>query len=28
MKQLAGGAHLSDIPGVPTEVKKVFVTRA
>jgi ribonucleoside-diphosphate reductase alpha chain len=26
MKQLAGGAHLSDIPGVPTEVKKVFVT--
>ena len=26
MKQLAGGAHLSDIPGVPTEVRKVFVT--
>jgi len=26
MKQLAGGAHLSDIAGVPTEVKKVFVT--
>jgi ribonucleoside-diphosphate reductase alpha chain len=26
MKQLAGGAHLSDIPGVPNEVKKVFVT--
>jgi ribonucleoside-diphosphate reductase alpha chain len=26
MKQLAEGAHLSDIPGVPTEVKKVFVT--
>jgi ribonucleoside-diphosphate reductase alpha chain len=26
MKQLAGGAHLSDIPGLPTEVKKVFVT--
>jgi ribonucleoside-diphosphate reductase alpha chain len=26
MKQLAGGAHLSDIPGVPTAVKKVFVT--
>ena len=26
MKQLAGGAHLSDLAGVPTEVKKVFVT--
>jgi ribonucleoside-diphosphate reductase alpha chain len=26
MKQLAGGAHLSDIPGVPNAVKKVFVT--
>ena len=26
MKQLAGGAHLSDIAGVPNEVKKVFVT--
>jgi ribonucleoside-diphosphate reductase alpha chain len=26
MKQLAGGAHLGDIPGVPTEIKKVFVT--
>ncbi len=26
MKQLAGGAHLSDMAGVPTEVKKVFVT--
>ena len=26
MKQLAGGAHLSDLDGVPTEIKKVFVT--
>ncbi len=26
MKQLAGGSHLSDIAGVPNEVKKVFVT--
>ena len=26
MKQLAGGAHLSDILGIPTAVKKVFVT--
>ena len=26
MKQLAGGAHLSDMAGVPTEVKKLFVT--
>ncbi len=26
MKQLAGGAHLSDLAGVPTEIKKVFVT--
>jgi len=26
MKQLAGGAHLSDMTGVPTEIKKIFVT--
>ena len=26
MKQLAGGAHLSDMAGVPTDIKKVFVT--
>jgi ribonucleoside-diphosphate reductase alpha chain len=26
MKQLAGGAHLSDLDGVPNDVKKVFVT--
>ena len=26
MKQLAGGAHLSDLAGVPTDVKKIFVT--
>ena len=26
MKQLAGGAHLSDMDGVPNDVKKVFVT--
>jgi ribonucleoside-diphosphate reductase alpha chain len=26
MKKLADGAHLSDMPGVPNEVKKVFVT--
>jgi len=26
MKQLAGGAHLSDLEGVPNNVKKVFVT--
>ena len=26
MKQLADGAHLSDILGIPTAVKKVFVT--
>ena len=26
MKQLAGGAHLSDIAHVPTDIKKVFVT--
>jgi ribonucleoside-diphosphate reductase alpha chain len=26
MKQLAAGAHLSDIKGIPSDVKKVFVT--
>jgi len=26
MKQLAGGAHLSDMNGIPTEIKKIFVT--
>ena len=26
MTQLAGGAHLSDLAGVPTDVKKIFVT--
>jgi ribonucleoside-diphosphate reductase alpha chain len=26
MKQLAGGAHLSDMNGIPTETKKIFVT--
>jgi ribonucleoside-diphosphate reductase alpha chain len=26
MKQLAAGAHLSDISGIPTDIKKIFVT--
>jgi ribonucleoside-diphosphate reductase alpha chain len=26
MKQLSGGAHLSDITGIPTDIKKLFVT--
>ena len=26
MKSLAGGAHLSDMTGIPTDVKKLFVT--
>ncbi len=26
MKQLAGGTHLSDMNGIPTETKKIFVT--